>query len=261
MASSGDETLGYTEFELWIKLETVIEEQEHEWDEYLKSLPDRFNEEVAYRLRAFVGPLRRSYDSLFHASQTLVEVDPKFPLPLKEALPLLDMLFLRDVLQFNLARDMVNELPHAGDRARQLLDLLIRDIPDATAQRYLARVGRCFTWGYEAETLILCRSVLEQVLAATISNADVFSALNWKANVFPAARRDELKTRDPFRIALGDRLCAAQALGKLTDSEVDLAKQIRDRGDKAVHEAPPSGVDTFGTVKALVRIVRKLTSE
>lgn len=261
MASSEENALGYTDYELSIKLDTVIAFHAEDWDKYLESLPDRFSEEIAYKLRAFVEPLRKSYDSLFHAWQTLIEVNSQFPIPLKDALPLLDVFFLTDVLEFELARDVVAELPHAASRARQLLELLLKDVPDPTAQKYLARVCRCFTWGYEAETLILGRSVLEQVLAARISNADVFSALNWKSDVFPAARRDELKTRDPFRIAIGDRLHAAQAFGKLTEEEVDLAKQIRDRGGKAVHEAPASGVDTFGTVKALVEIVRKLTSE
>lgn len=71
-------------------------------------------------------------------------------------------------------------------------------------------------------------------------------------------RLEDLLARDPSKIAIGDRVYAAHALGRLTASEVELAKRVLDRGDKAVHEAPPSGVDVFSTVEALTQVVGSL---
>jgi hypothetical protein len=59
---------------------------------------------------------------------------------------------------------------------------------------------------------------------------------------------------------MGDRIHAARVMGKLTEEEVQSAKIIRDRGDKAVHDPPGSGVDVAGTVRALTQLIGKLCS-
>jgi len=258
---SQEKAWSYTAYDLWIPLETLVQEEEEKLERFHRELPKKFDADVGKKVELYIDLLRTSYDSLYRTSQTLVRDQAKIPATLKnDVLPILDLFYLRDLLQFNLARDAVNELARAADRARQLLDFLIDARPGPIAQRYLARVARCYTWGYDAEALILCRSVLQQVLEENVSDADVFTAFAWKPEVFPPSRQDELRKHDPFRIAIGDRIYAAQAIGKLTNQEVELAKQIRDRGNKAVHEAPPAGVDTYGTVRDLMGVISKLCS-
>lgn len=174
----------------------------------------------------------------------------------KEVLPIFDILFLKDLIQLELAEDAIYKLEAATQRARQLLDLVIESKPGPTAQRYLVRVARCFTWGYELETLILCRSILERVLEEAVSDSDVFSAFERNPGAFAPSHQEALRRRNPP--AIGDRICAAQVTGKLTAAQAELADKIRFRGNKAVHDTPDSGADVFGTIKALVELIGKL---
>lgn len=226
----------------------VIEWTDNEIEEYLRSL----------QKRPPIQEFRKACSTLFRASQTLIQGRAAARICRKDLLPEFDDLFLRILFQFELAREIISDLPYAANRAKQLLELAASAEPGPTAQKYLARVARCFTWGYHADTLILCRSVLEQVLADEVADVDVFSALSWKPEAFPDSRREVLLARDPLNIEIGDRVYAAHVLGRLSSSEVEFANQVRVRGNKAVHEEPPGGVDVFGTVEAITRIINSL---
>jgi hypothetical protein len=235
---------------LGIVFDGVIQHFEEEIEEYLESLPQR----------PAIDEFRETCRSLFRASQELVQRHPEARSFTKQLFSTFDEQLLKVLFQFELAYDAISELPEAAERIQKLLEFTVEVAPGPAAQRYLARVARCFTWGYEAETLILCRSVLEQVLDEATPDADVFTAFTWKPGAFPPDRREKLAKRDPILLAIGDRIYAACVMGKLTEEEVEFAKIIRDRGDKAVHDAPGFGADTASTVRTLTQLIGKLCS-
>lgn len=246
----------FAEFELWNELLSIVEQHETALEVTLNSLVDKSDTGTTRTLRASVDDLVKVYELLFHGSQTLAQVRADLIVNMKELASAFDPLFLRDLFRLKLARDVIADLPSAADRARQLLDFITEANPGSTTQRYLARVARCFTWGYETESLILCRSVLEQVLEHAVPDADVFRALERSPNVFSYSRQEALRRRDPPTIA--DRIRAAEVLGKLTAAEVDLANTVRFRGNKAIHDAPDAGAGVIGTVRALTELIDKL---
>jgi hypothetical protein len=249
------------DFDLEIKLSTTAAEHEEEIERLLTSLPERFPSHGAENVKLHVEFIKVLHSRLFRASQTLVhEGLPTSIDELNKVLPAWDaFLLLKDLLKLHLAQDAISTLPGATDRARQLLELAFESRLSPVAQAYLAWVGRCFTWGYEAECLILCRSVLEQVLEETITDRDVFDAYTWNPDCFPAQRGEELRHDGALVINISDRIHAAQALGRLSGADANVAKTIRDRGNRALHEVPPSSVDVLGTMRTLLGIINALT--
>lgn len=245
----------YTKWELWNELQNVVDTHRSAIEHYLESLPNQFDPDVADKVRTYAAQVLKSFVLLFRASQNLVHGESDLPIARKEVLPTFDVLFLKDLFQLDLAEDAIYSLESATDRSRQLLDLVI-ETPGPLAQKYLARVARCFTWGYEAEVAILCRSVLEHVLEETVPDLEAFAAFERDPDAFSQKQQEELRRRYPPGI--GHRIRAAKVMGKLTDPQVELADTVRFRGNKAVHDNPDSGADVFGTVKALVELIGKL---
>jgi hypothetical protein len=246
----------YTEWELWNELQNVVDTHRSAIERYLESLPNQFDPDAADKVRTYVAQVLKSFVLLFRASQNLVHGESDLPIARKEVLPILDVLFLKDLFQLELAEDAIYTLESATDRGRQLLDLVIKAKPGPLAQKYLARVARCFTWGYQAETLILCRSVLEHVLEETVPDLEVFGAFERDPGAFSQKQQEELRKRN--RPGIRHRIRAAKVMGKLTDPQVELADTVTFRGNKAVHDNPDSDADVFGTVRALVELIGKL---
>ncbi len=246
----------YTEWELWNEFQGIVDKHRSAIERYLEYLPNQFNPDVADKVRLYASQVIKSFVLLFRVSQNLVHGESDLPIARKEVLPRFDVLLLKDLFQLELAEDAIYTLESATGRARQLLDLVIEAKPGPLAQRYLARVARCFTWGYEAETLILCRSVLEDVLEETVPDLEVFGAFERDPSAFARSHQEDLRKRR--LVLIGDRIQAAEVIGKLTGPEAELANGIRFRGSKAVHENPDSGADVFGTVKALLDLIGKL---
>ncbi len=252
----------FTNYSLWNNLLSMLENHEAEVNEALDGIIEKSEPLGGAKLRASLQEVRNAFPKLFQSSQSLVSEGVESTIDTARIEDVLEALVLeqalKELFQCDLARDVIHDVPPAADRARELLTFVTHAKPGRVAQRYLSRVARCFTWGYEAETFILCRSVLEQVLEEAVPDSDVFTAFAWKPEAFPLPRRKVLAKKDAFGVAIGDRIHAARVLGKLTEEDADFAKLIRDRGDKAVHDAPDSGADITGTVQGLTNLISKL---
>ena len=248
-------------FPLEIKLDTTTAEHEEEIHRILDKLPERLPPGVREIVPVHVLLLKELHPRLFRSSQTLIQENLPIPFEnIRQALPVYkDLFLLEDLVKVHLARDMIADLCAATERAHQLLELAFEVRITPVAQAYLARVARCFTWGYEAECLILCRSVLEQVLEETVSDRDVFNAFHWRPETFPPLRREELRNHGAAAIKIGDRIDAAHALGRLSADDAAAARAVRDRGNKAVHDAPSARTNLLGTIRTLVRIITMLS--
>ena len=226
----------------------VIQQVEAEIEGYLKSLPEQ----------PPLEEFRQACRVLLRASRTLVQGEAGPMIGRKDLLSHFDARFLGLLFQFDLAYDIIVELPKAAARARQLLECAAEVEPGRAAQEYLSRVARCFTWGYEAETLILSRSVIEQIVKDAVPCVDVFDVFSWKDDAFRPDRQEKLRKRDPFLVTFGDRIQAGVVLKKLTPDEAKLAMEIWDKGSDAVHSSPDPTVDLMTIVKGLTRLIGKL---
>jgi hypothetical protein len=284
---------GFTKFNLWGQLLGVVEHNEEALEGELDSVLERLDPAGKSQVRSAVSDITGAIERLFDVSERLLRegFDPAlakvqwafdtlsrhFSLLIEcvdwmektgrtptdlitaaedSAQAKLLVELLRARFQCELARLVVDEVPDAACRATFLLTLAAKARPGPLAQEYLGRVARCFIWGYETETLILCGSVLEQVLEDTVSYEDVFTAFEKKQASFPYELWSDLKERRPPTPV--HRIHAAQALDRFTTQQADMANRIRLWRNKALHDGPALKVSAHQAVAGLTDLLGSL---
>jgi len=146
---------------------------------------------------------------------------------------------LEEELGWELAR-MANV---AEERILDLAGMAVQQMPSGKAAGFLRRVARCCQFGFDAECLIMCRSVIDAELLSEISGDECISVLG---------------QRQYFD--LGDRIEAARRLRLLSFELAQEAHNIRKLGNKAVHGDPDvaKGIDSLGIIKNTLKIVEEL---
>jgi len=76
------------------------------------------------------------------------------------------------LLQVSVADDFVSRLPGGVDRAERLLEWSVNEPASEQADMYMAEVCNCFLYGLDAACVVMCRTLLEEVLRRKIP-ADV----------------------------------------------------------------------------------------
>lgn len=113
------------------------------------------------------------------------------------------------------------------------------------AEAFLARVSRCYLYGLDAETAILCRSVLDAEFEAEIPNDRCIDKLG-----LPTKQR---------RFGLADRIAVAAMTGRIDDRMAEWARDVKKVGDRAVH-AWPAAESVEALLPKTVLVIRALTS-
>ena len=110
----------------------------------------------------------------------------------------------------------------ALDRARdgvirifELYELVSRIRPSNSTQSFLARLGRCYIWGFDPECVILCRAVLDTAFRDQISEE--------------TCEKHFGKKRYNQDFTLDDRIYAAVKDGVIDEETRDLAIQVKVR--------------------------------
>jgi hypothetical protein len=67
----------YTAYDLWIPLETLVQEEEEKLERFHRELPKKLGADVGEKVELYIDLLRTSYDSLYRASQTWCGTKPK----------------------------------------------------------------------------------------------------------------------------------------------------------------------------------------
>jgi hypothetical protein len=76
------------------------------------------------------------------------------------------------LLQLSVADDFISRLPGAADRAERLLEWSVAEAPSDQADALMAEACNCFIYGLDAACVLMCRTLLEDVLKRKIP-ADV----------------------------------------------------------------------------------------
>lgn len=162
-------------------------------------------------------------------------------------------------IAIDLAGDAVRQLDGAQGRMTRLLSLFIVDAPTIRTQDYLRRAARLYVWGFEVESMILCRAVLESALAEVLVDPDD-AAPNLGTLLKIAGRKRIL----PGYVA--DDRCKHGWRAERS-SLLWQASRIRDMAGHALHEAPVFRQeeddlrDAYSVLRSLMRILDKLFRE
>ncbi len=79
------------------------------------------------------------------------------------------------LLQVSVADDFMSRLPGGVDRAERLLEWSVNEPASQQADMYMAEVCNCFLYGLDAACVVMCRTLLEEVLRRKLP-AEVLSA-------------------------------------------------------------------------------------
>ncbi len=72
------------------------------------------------------------------------------------------------LLQVSVADDFMSRLPGGVDRAERLLEWSVNEPASQQADMYMAEVCNCFLYGLDAACVVMCRTLLEEVLRRKI---------------------------------------------------------------------------------------------
>lgn len=131
-------------------------------------------------------------------------------------------------------RQLADQAPHYNDRAERLIRLWILFPTAPPIRRYLELLFRCYVNGQHAESVILCRSILERAV------------------------RRALGSRMDIPNEMVKRISLLLTQGKLSAGGAQLARTIWARGNKVIHEDPSMIIDAFATIEATVSVLQDL---
>ncbi len=147
---------------------------------------------------------------------------------------------IKQGIELSIARELA-DVASMSDRLQHLLDWLLERAPNETTLRFLRRMARCYIAGFDPETLVMCRAVLENAVKDVIDTH--------KVPVPPTpAGKSEMRTR----------LNALTAARRLTSAQSKDALAIWTRGSKAAHEDPHATTQVFETVTSTLGILERL---
>jgi hypothetical protein len=149
-----------------------------------------------------------------------------------------ESVLVRDRFSFEPADDALNMLYNAPDRLRQLISLTLSGTLDQRTTAFLSRIGRLYVYGFEPETLILCRAALDTALQERFPDSNVEKVLGMS--------RERGYT-------LQERIHVAYSVGVFDDVQRSSAHRLRRAGNDAVHVAP--GFLVEGVADAFAAIV------
>jgi hypothetical protein len=145
--------------------------------------------------------------------------------------------------------DVVGMMRTAEKRMVALLSLAARLNPGLPAAAFLKQVGKCYLFGFDAECVVMCRSVLDRKFDSHVSADDCVSAIG------PNHRRN--RKGEPM-FDLYDRIQTSRTLRKLGDEVVVAAEAVREAGNEAVHRFPKYRGDVITIIEKTMLVVRAL---
>lgn len=141
-------------------------------------------------------------------------------------------------------------IPEANQRLWEMLTLTETLSPSWRAAAFLRRVSQCYLMGFDAECMVMCRSVLEGEFEAEISNPqcrEVLGQPRW-TGYKPEALYD-----------LRARIAVARKLGRLTVEAAESAEAVREAARRVVHRKPKVVGPTIDLIRKTVLVIRQLS--
>lgn len=146
-----------------------------------------------------------------------------------------------DRLCISLAFSMQERLREASKRVLLLVRQLEGTRPPKATQDFLVRVSRCYTWGFDTECVLLCRSALDTAFRDRVPDSLL------EAQGFPRGKY----------VVLAERIEAA-CPSLIDEAARAAANRVRERGRKAAHYEAGPPVDVLGTIGDTTQVIAQL---
>ena len=140
-------------------------------------------------------------------------------------------------IEIELARNFSTDVRRRAERALQLSELFLDELPAEPALRFLRRLVSCFVAGFLPECVMLCRAILENAIKETFDRKEM---------EMPE------KQRDRFDVAYEKKW--------LSYAGKRAAHDVWTRGNKAIHDDPAVTRDVLGTVQLCTTAIKELTA-
>jgi hypothetical protein len=150
-------------------------------------------------------------------------------------------------LEAYFAENSIEKIEEAAKRLMSLENDLcyVRKIRLTPAVKdFLRLIRRSYLWGFDTESVILCRSAMEKALENRVT-------YEMCEKYFGPPRGGGY--------SLQDRIIAAKQEGILNDETAEIATNIRLRGNTALHKDPNATKDIYGTIKDTIRAISVIT--
>ena len=145
--------------------------------------------------------------------------------------------FLKDCLFAHLAYQGARSACSETERAFDLLELISgRSLPPSV-EAFARRIGRCYVAGLDAETIVMCRAVVENCIKQKLATEGI-----------------KMDSDTRFR----QRVETARSLGFLSIEAAGDARTVWTRGSKAVHDDPTVVKDVLGTIALTMNVVEAI---
>lgn len=143
----------------------------------------------------------------------------------------------RMTLAYHLLKDFSEDLPQMVDRMLDLASLALLAPPGPLVADYLSLLRRCYVAGFDAEAVIVCRSLLEACIKDKFQRNEIErpSTMSWC-------------------------VAWAQKVGWLSPASSRTALQIWKSASETVHGDRDFVKDAIGTIKETLLIARELQS-
>jgi hypothetical protein len=159
------------------------------------------------------------------------------------------LVFAFEEIDIRFAREALGMVKDSHSRFLALLNLAVSLEASWRARAFLQRVSRCYLYGFNAECVVMCRSVLESEFEAEVPNDDCITALG------DPVRRDR-KNRPIFDF--NDRTRAAVILKRITAEVAQLSDDVREDGRDAVHRWPKAQTDPKIYIEKTLKVIAAL---
>jgi len=172
----------------------------------------------------------------------LGEVIKEYPNPEAEHSPLR---LVWERFMIDISWEAVGKIEEGASRIFQLYNLVLRSQPSKPTQQFLARLSRCFIWGFDPECVILCRAVIDTA---------------FKDRITPEICEKHFgKPRHKYDFSLSDRIQGALNEEIIDEDIAKKARTVKTRGDTAVHKQPNITKDVWGTICDTVAVLKRIT--
>lgn len=189
---------------------------------------------------AYVDLVDEIAKKVFTASSTMSVPDPgagdfldwSAALQLTDIPPIYHLMFER--VQIDVAWEFATGTDAMAGRCMDLTKLVLKTRPPEHILRFLSRVSRCFIAGFEPETVVMCRAVLENAVKTAATKHNVGDA------------------------RMKERLRALHDLGILSEQGRAAAWTVWTRGNTAVHQDPTVTTAVFETIELTATVLAEL---
>jgi hypothetical protein len=196
--------------------------------------------------RRLIDGLEKVAEGLLEQSSTMLATEyadtASVFLEFIEKTPAVRGLFMEE-LEISIAFKQVGTLRGKAMRAYELVRRAVEAAPNPGVAGYLRRMARCYISGFDAESVILARAVVENAVKELFDR---------RKEPYPARQPGEGEMAALLRVARQKRFLTAPA--------AEAARDVWHRGSKAVHNDPEAIKQVLDTIDKAMWVCREAYS-